>query len=290
MVKKNKILFVLLIFSVVGCVSENTLTKEPVVPTNTITIQLPTSTPTPTLIQPTSTPFLTPFPTLSRSQAFEKLYKSEFECNAPCWWGIIPGVSTWTETEQFVKQFTNRIYKPDNIIPRNKITKSIASDTYVWYVINPIPNTDYSPAIYFEVQNNIVSAIRLPSELVWYFFPIHKLFIEYGKPDRILVDASENNVHETKNYARVYVLYEDQNILTRYSFFGSNATNPLNLCLKDPFPEGDMYLWSSNNVLNFNFSSLKPLEQFSELDVESFHQRFIDKSNRCFEISKKAWE
>lgn len=288
MVKQNIILFALVIFSIVGCISENTITKEIFVPTATITSQPATS----THIKPTATLYLTPFPTLSWFQTFEKLYKSEFECNAPCWWGIIPGISTWTETEQFINQFDTSMYKYENIETNNKITKTISSDTYNWYVINPVPNTDYSASIRFEVQNNVVAGIKVGEELVWYFFPIYKLLEEYGEPNKVLIDIEESSsaIH---NFANVYVLYEDKRILANYSF--SKLKTNDNICLLDYYfenliSERQMVLWAPNTEINFDFSTLKPLEKVSEINVDTFYEKFKEEKNKCFEISKEALE
>lgn len=286
MVRKNIIIFFLLIFCVGGCVSDHTVVKEKFVPTATVASQL--STPTP--VKPTATLYLTPFPTLSWFQAFEKLYKSEFECNTPCLWGITPGISTWTETEQFVNQFHTSIYKFDSNIKNNKITKTISSDIYNWYVINPL-NTDYYASVDFEVQNNIVTGIKVDPELVWYLYPIDKLLEEYGEPNEILVEIDEAS-SATHNFADVYVLYE-KNILVNYSFSRLKENDSLNLCLLDYFfenliSEKQMILWAPNTELNFDFTILKPLEKVSEISIGAFYETFRE-GNKCFEISKETW-
>ncbi len=288
MVKKNIIIFLLLIFSIVGCVPENTVAKEIFLPTATITN--PPS--TPTLIKPTATLYLTPFPTLSWFQAFEKLYKSEFECNTPCWWGITPGISNWTETEHFINQFHTSMYKFDSNIKNNKITKTISSDIYNWYVINPVLNTDYYASVDFEVQNNIVTGIKVSPELVWYFYPIDKLLEEYGEPNNVLVEINKTS-SVTHNFADVYVLYEEEHILVDYSFSRLKANDSLNLCLLDYYfensiSEEQMILWAPNTELNFDFTTLKPLEKISEISIGAFYEKF-EEGNKCFEISKEAW-
>lgn len=278
---KKNVFSVLLILTIVGCVSENTLIKESVVSTNTITIHLPTLTLTPTLLQSTPTPYLTPFPTLSYIESIEKLYSPQVECDKPCLYGITPGVSTWTETQQFIQQFDGYM---GNVVDKTdeKIDKSVSYNIYAWYVNNPIPGTDYAPFIGLEVQNNVVSAIHIPDEFVWYFFPLHKLFEKYGKPDKILIDIEDA--------FRIYVLYEGKRIMTRYSFSVSDMMNPLNICLSGNYSECPMFLWASNTKWDLFSDSLKPLEDYSGLSVEDFYERFIDKSNRCFELSTNPWK
>lgn len=272
--KKYFFIFVLLIFVFVGCVPENEVLHENIA-TPTIIKIIPSS--TPTLIMPTPTIFLSPLPTLTEIESIKKIYGLGFECDKPCWWGIIPGVSTWTETKQFIEQFYG--YMGDIIDRTDKQgIKDESYSVYRWYLNNPIPGTDYAPFIGFEVQNNIVSAIHIPHEFVWQFFPVHKLFEKYGKPDKILMDIED--------LFRIYVLYEDKHIMTRYSFSITDTRKPLNICLSDNYPEGPMFLWAPNTKWNLTIDSWKPLEQFSELRVGDFYEKFIDKSNQCFELSK----
>ncbi len=280
----KKVFFsILLIFIFIGCVPKNVQVTENTA-TTTFTKVIPSS--TPTLIKPTPTIFLSPLPTLSASETVDKLYKSEFECDRPCWWGIIPGVSTWTETKQFIDQFSVIVYGVSET--NYKITKSEISDSYMWFVAIPDSGSDTTTAVFFEIQNNVVSAINIGAELVEFFYPPHKLLEEYGQPDQIFIGISEYYVFQETNYAQIYILYEDINILTSYFFYGSNLTNPLTICLDEENQASNLYLWSPNTELDFDFSKLKLLEQFSELNVESFYRRFIDRSNQCFEISKEA--
>ncbi|KXK15562.1 MAG: hypothetical protein UZ14_CFX002000583 [Chloroflexi bacterium OLB14] len=282
---KKLILFTLSIFLFVGCVQEKvTLTENVVIPT--VTKISPSS--TPRLIKPTPTIYLSPFSTLSALETYDKLYNSEFECDKPCWWGIIPGFSTWIETKQFIEQFSVYVYSVDKV--NNEITKSEVSDSYMWFVAIPDSGSDTTTAVFFVVQNNVVSAIKIGAELVEYFYPPHKILEEYGQPDQIFISNSEYSVFQETNYAQIYILYEDVNILTSYFFYGSNLTNPLNICLDEEHQAGNMYLWSPSTELDFDFSILKPLEQFSELNVETFYQTFIDDANKCFEVSKEAWD
>lgn len=282
--KKYFIVFVLVMFVFVGCVPENKIVIENTA-TPTATKITPSS--TPTLIKLIPTIYLSPLPILSASETVDKLYKSEFECDMPCWWGITPGVSTWTETKQFIDQFSVIVYGVSEM--NYKITKSEISDFYIWYVAIPNSKSDTTTAVSFEVQNNVVSAIEVRSELFNYFYPINKLLEEYGQPDKILINISEYSIGETENYAGIYILYDNKHFLIEYSFSGLNITNPLNMCL-DEYPNGSMFLWSPNTELDFDFSTLKPLEEFSELTTQTFYEKFKDKDNKCFEISKSAWE
>jgi hypothetical protein len=73
--------------------------------------RVPSLTPTKTDI-PTLTPYmapsLTPIPTLAGEYAKSKvayLLETNGNCSLPCWWGITPGRTTWSEAEHYMATF-----------------------------------------------------------------------------------------------------------------------------------------------------------------------------------------
>ncbi len=285
----------------IGCISKNTSGEESLVSTTTIpsSTLLPTetSTPTPTktlaptatFIIPTPTLSLTPLPTLSFYKTEYLLYEAENKCDMPCWWGIIPGVSTWTETKQYIERFDrSRSFGIEKVTdPRGLITKSSDSDIYQWYVW--IPNSDASTFILLEVQDNLVTAIRVTQDLFAKFFPIHKLFEVYGEPDKVLVYVSDYDKNNSIYNAFIYLVYEQKLILASYSYLGTETTNGVSLCVNQLSPLG-MTLWSSEVELNEDYSVYKPLDEFSALTPNTFYEQFKNKNHTCFEMSKDAWK
>ncbi|MFT3893686.1 MAG: hypothetical protein QM730_18815 [Anaerolineales bacterium] len=70
--------------------------------TSTSTLMIPTLTPTP---HPTLSATQTIVPTLSTDEALQQikeLYKDNGGCDLPCWWGIVPGETTWEQTKQLL--------------------------------------------------------------------------------------------------------------------------------------------------------------------------------------------
>jgi len=288
-------IFVIL-FILVGCGSGEISTEVPV--TQTVTEVIPSSTliptetqtsiPTATLIKPTPTLYLMPFPTLSIEQErikFYQFYNFINGCRLPCLWGITPGVTTWTEVKQFINQFNswNSIEKVEG-----SITKSSTFDIYAWYVKHPSSDADYAVPVFLEVQNNVISAIQIDGELASYLFPLHKLLDEYGQPEKILIKTSKQAENPLVYFADIYVVYEDKHILSTYEFIGSGKTNPVKLCLYN-VQLNPLILWANDKELNVDFSALKPLGEFSELNAETFYKKFRSKVNKCLSVSSDAW-
>jgi hypothetical protein len=300
-VKQRFFSFVLVLSLILsGCISKNTSGEESVVSTTTIpsSTLLPTetSTPTPTktlaptatFIIPTPTLSLTPLPTLSFYKTEYLLYEAGNKCDMPCWWGIIPGLSKWPKTKQFIESLDpSRSFSIEKINPTTFITKSTQSEMYKWYVW--LPNSDSSTAINLEVQNNLVTAIRVNQDLFTLFLPVHKFLELSGKPDKVLVHISDYDKTNSIYDATLYLVYEQKHILASYVYWGTETTNAVNLCLQHLSPQ-DMYLWSSGVELNKDYSNFKPLDEFSELNPNTFYERFKNKNHQCFEMSKDAWK
>lgn len=283
-------LFLILVGCSIGYMPTEVLDSSPptVILSSTL---LPTMTPvsTTTITPHIALPPLTPLPTLSREQTFSHLFMSENACDVPCWWGIIPGVSTWRETEQYIEQFSDLSFGVYKVGVQKHLTSASLSETYVWYVGNPVPNTDSSTTIYLEVKNNIVTALEIGPELVWNFFPIYKLLETYGQPDEVFLGVNEFDIIPPTYYARIYLFYEDKHLLTSYGFSGLGPINPQKICLYE-YGEGYLFLWSDDAALDFDFSKLKPLGNFSGLSPEIFYESFKDDGNKCIEITEDAWK
>jgi hypothetical protein len=84
-------------------------------------------------------------------------------------------------------------------------------------------------------------------------------------------------------------VYEQKHIVASYVFWGSEMNNTVNLCLQQLSPQ-DMYLWSSGVEISTDLSALKPVDEFSVLDPNSFYETFKSKNHQCFEMSKNAWK
>jgi len=306
MVKLKSISFVLLILLIlIGCVSENTpkenlavstatISSSTLLPTETIPSSTLLSTETLTLIPtetkvPTPTLYLTPLPTLSFYKTAYQMYEANNICSLPCWWGITPGVSTWTEAQQYIDHFNPShsfgVEKVTNF--RIPITKSTQSEMYRWYVW--LPDADTSATVYFEVENNVVIAIRVTQDLFTLFFPLHKFLERSDKPDKVLVYISDRDKNNGTYDATLYLVYEQKHVLVSYVFWGSETTEAINLCLQHLSPQ-EMHLWSSGVEISTDLSPLKPLDEFSDLNPNSFYERFKSKNHQCFEMSKNAWK
>jgi hypothetical protein len=137
-IKKRKTiagLFILLFICVTACTPAQPLVATPIeTPSLTASPITPTVTPSPiptATIEPTAT--FTQFPTLSPDQldtVIIRLLKPNLQCQLNCWWGIVPGQTTWQKAQQWLssegidthyfessfRSYSNSYVNPDRVI------------------------------------------------------------------------------------------------------------------------------------------------------------------------------
>jgi hypothetical protein len=144
--------------------------------------------------------------------------------------------------EQFIGQFYSFHYIDK---AEWSITKATTFDTYSWAVKNPNIGRDFALGVFMEVQNNVVTAILVDSQLSEILFPLHRLLDEYGEPDKIFLNAmkSDGNIHIY--YVDVLILYDAEYIFSGYRFYEytSTKTKSRRVCLYDGLVK-PLILWS----------------------------------------------
>jgi hypothetical protein len=221
---------ILLIMFLAGCSSNQPLSvttvpdAQPVsspVPTETILPAIQTITPTSALSPAfTSPPLLTPLPTLSPTDAEEKLrawIDGVFDCLLPCWGGITPGLTTWPEARQIIEQISGfaTINVSENMSCEfggcNGIAWSLYPNTLaegVFYAKLP-ENTIH--LIHINIQNegnaqklNLVRSIGLQEVFNWYGLPPTFLLI-------VETDQAENRFME------LILVYPERGSIIKYT-------------------------------------------------------------------------
>ena len=237
----KKVQAVILIFLLAGCSSNQpstttistippassplpVVTAIPATPTFT-----PTSAPSPVL---TSPPLLTPLPTLSPTEAEEKLrlwIAGVFDCLLPCWGGITPGVTTWPEARQVIEQVSGfaTVHVSENISCEFGGCNGIA-----WSLF---PNTLAEGVFYTKLPENKVHKIRIDIQNKGNAQKINLLrniglqeaFTWYGLPPIFLLTV-ETNQAEIR-FMKLVLVYPERQSIIRYTknteLVNGNVTN-----------------------------------------------------------------
>lgn len=287
--KPTSLIIPFLILGLFGssCASTNTPTPVENMPT-----VLPTK---PIILTPSPLPLTsqtesTPLPTLSSDGAREmvkELLENNAGCRLPCWWGIIPGKTRWTDARSFLESFALYVGETGGVRV-------------------PLP-TSYSDANYLEhgyfIRNGIVEYIRVFNFNLAPNYYLPKFLETYGVPEEIYIRTFAQEEMGIQNFT-VDLFYQNFGVLIEYSTgeplreIDDKLQNCLIKTMNSPF----IFLWSPD-VLKLSFQDAKqkflditnlpepkPLLEATGMNVDTFYETFKDPdTNGCLETPKELW-
>ena len=310
---------VFMLFSLVGCQQNNdvhppTFFPSAVYPKSTIT-SIPSQTATITAVptstvtaspRPTFTITLTPLPTIPKDKILAKLdqlYLYNNGCKLPCWWGITPGITTWSDARNFLMQFdaanSNEPNSVANTIEENHthpLSKDPSSFTRAIFTYFPSPgfNQPFGTAVEFEIQHGVVVAIKLSGDISTRMFILKKLYKEYGNPDRILIvprDCSQ------PCWADMFYMYDEEGFMSQ-SYAYINEINDVNasLCIFAG-NSGEITTWAQGisidlKVLNINNPKFVPIDQATQEQISELFTKSTNHNGQelCFDVPIDLWK
>ena len=266
------------------------------------------STPTPT-ITPTMTS--TSLPTLTEEERLtftQELFRTNAGCKLPCWWGVIPGVTTWSEVEAFLGYMgaISGIYALDD--------GSIYHGTGgfdVHSLEGVIANN-----IGFLEREGLIELINIRSEGYsnpaafqeqWALFSPQRVIEEYGVPSRVWLESNSGGP-VTKGRAAGYTLwifYDQLDFLILYNGYGKFEPT-LHFCPR--FENGEdirflkMYLQSPDNpnpieetagIIGLEidpYPNVQSIEEAAGISTTEFYTLFTQEEiPACFDTPRDIW-
>ena len=238
------------------------------------TSSLPTRKPTGTVPSwPTRTPLpsptitWTPIATLRADEALNILlgyYEDNGGCELPCWWGIIPGQTSWQEARAKLSPLGQE-YGPF-------IQKGIPRYDYSWPVPEEIAVTPNFP--YFEsglwVKNGLVSVISLNSHFIQrdFDYSLANLLKIFGVPEEIWVKIVTDTQYEP--LYEIDLFYPAKGLLLNATGNAKINESTISICPQEfqrgNFPPAIM-LFSPSEGYSFELLG----EITGQIDVENYH-------------------
>jgi hypothetical protein len=272
-------------------------------PTNYAIPETATQTPSPVVtsfatLLPTNTstslpPTWTPLPTLSTEEAqnlLNDLLDKNAGCRLPCFWGIIPGKTTWPEASNFLATFTSF-----------DIT-DISKDIRIIEPLIPFPIEKVGTIRhYYEFNKGVVDEINVYNADLAPALYLFNFLNTYGPPNEVWIRTQAIEEQGSQPF-EVALFYPDQGILMDYS--GGNLTtvgDDLRNCLGNDLDSPFILLWNSTEKLSFDQAIARllhepyddpflPLEEAAGMDVKTFYENFKDpKSTACLVTPKRLW-
>lgn len=277
-------------------------------PTSTMTPIPPTIAPLPSL---TATVTRTITPTLKatltdaeRDKMVRELLITNRGCRLPCWWGIHPGKTTWSEAEYFLRSIGVRI------LPEKQTE---GYDLYLiggieLNVVDRVAKINNSLVIYSK--DGMVKYIGLRGDgsldeigfqKAWERYSPQNIMRIYGKPSRILLNGNPFS-HSIEGYS-VWFFYDEQGFVIEYrglvqgksvyhicpSFDNGKDIYRIDILTQSeevPMPLDRIYL----ELYGKRFLVL-PLEKASGKSVEAYYREtMLSDKPACFDVPNEIWQ
>jgi hypothetical protein len=226
-------------------------------PTETLLVTSPIPTQAPTA---TSLSILTPtFDPDQRTERIERLLDDNAGCDLPCWWGIVPGETTWQEAENLLAPLAIHIqaaaYNPQTVI----YTASFSTPA------DPIGN-DYL------IQNYVVKDALI--ERLWVratkssYFSMGEVIGTYGPPGEVLVRTFRGQQEGVRPMYLVF-MYPDLAFAAIYAAnaFHTGVGDLVEACWEFG-PE--LFLWSPSEPLTFHDLATPNIGQIPSDEVQLY--------------------
>ena len=250
-------------------------------PTTTYTVR-PTYTRTPVL--PTNVPVWiewTPRAELSIDQAKEKVAEMMLtgtDCKLPCWWGIEPGKTRFTDAVDRIAPMA------DSITVKDPQTGSPVLADLVFPVSEDISSSS-DLRQHYVVWKDIIREMEVQPGNVG-IYTLEKILQNYGAPQEILFDGL---IEGSRNYFNIYFYYPKKGILS--SFYLSDASikgDAFQICPRK-IPASLLILWEPPALTSFkdfvehttsifeqhNNPYLFSVKEVTGLDTEEFTRRVL---------------
>jgi hypothetical protein len=317
MKKTQSIILVLATFLIVNCSPQLTVdsvaataTSQPAV-TMTPDIkpsETATSTVTPTNA-PTISPIITwtPLPTLSAQEKHAKiqeLLETNNGCKLPCWWGLVPGKTTWSEAIHF-------------LTPTIAEVKELGGNKEVYYEIDDASEQE---RLMFDVSgNDRVDWISTYQPETFYTYQLHQVLTLLGHPEQVYISArSTGGDFETEFPPAILVLdYTQIGVWASYGYLPARSGENISICPQDFDKTTSVYElyrtvggrlelfdpsmenhWAAPMIEvigayvdnTWGPETISKLEDATNMTTESFYNTFIDPASKaCLETPANLW-
>lgn len=276
------------------------LTTTPVPNTPIPTIQLPTLSPTGIRLTSSATSTTTPLPTLTKEDSQKMildLINNNGGCRLPCWWGIIPGKTRWSEAETFLNHLGLNTH--GGRIVDGELYHEVQAIDFINHVI-------FNQNSYFEADS-LVSRIEIESQgnydpvyfrEAWAQYSPDEIVMDYGSPSRVFLQTySQTYVGKPVSSIPFFLtlIYDNSGFYIQY--IGQVAYEPTYLIcprFSDAQTTIDwigFFLFRSGVKIAFNIKSepgILPVEKALGLTSDQFAEQLVN-SRKCYTTPRNIW-
>ncbi|HNE03890.1 MAG TPA: hypothetical protein PLT08_05200 [Anaerolineales bacterium] len=295
-----------------SCVQAGEDTKIPSLPAS-ITV---TSTKVPTAL-PTDTPtFISTLPIEQAQANLLELLSNNASCRLPCFLGITPGKTTYTEARNILYPFSSisisMNLSGDNNADSAWLTydegdiRTFAELSYFYNNKGTVNSLMFKAGEYKEtaesrspVYNSKIFGNRL------HLYMLSGILSEFGKPTSVVIHTSGEQITGSGGFD-ILLLYPNEGIFAHYTTqmetTGTNARGcPANAQVELHLsPSGNIEAFTkslSETTLGGMFEGLeifdnpswKSIEKVTTMSLDQFHETFYLPTDKCIETPLKEW-
>lgn len=242
--------------------------------------------------RPQVLPTPSPYPRLEEKQARERiteLFKTNGGCRFPCWWGIVPGKTSWQEA--------NAILEP--LVPNSSVMRYLDDDGVRLYVDGSYGGRGFgTDVMIYGNQYTPVTEIKTIDIQPEYLsnLTLSKIFKSYGMPGGIYIrNPYHVNSSGVDNFD-LYIHYPSDGFAVRYVYKGYTPFTTIQVCgLDQPafadFDVGELSVASDIRKVSaiadwyWDDELIKPLDVQTTWTIETFYKAIVspDGQTVCIE-------
>lgn len=311
----------LLILTLVAC-GPATVVTPTVTPSSSSTLAPPTATSTVTLM-PTNIPTLiptptwTPLPTLSvqeKHAKIQELLETNNGCKLPCWWGIIPGKTPWSEALHFLTPLMTEVGQGGSTTFYENGKEHYVTNFDILYEINGISERG---RLLFSVQDDLVIGVGIYPPSTQDNYQLHQVLSFLGIPDQVYISARSRPEPPAPNEVPPAILvldYSHSGVWAAYGYLPDRVGENISICPQDfgkrksKFEEllgnigGRLVLFDPTmeyprrvsieeyTSMVSGYESVSKLDDTTNMTIETFYNTFINPApNVCLETPANLW-
>lgn len=268
----------------VVAIKVETTSTSVVAPTASSPIAVETVMPLPTSLTPTEVAVtLTPLPTLAADElesAVGELIANPMNCDEPCWWGAIPGITSLDEIKHAVSPYNFDIY--ESVVDEQLTILRLG----IGYIEE---RNDFEIRIGYGFSNSILTTVSAYSPSVF------EVLARYGQPDEVWLATG---ITPLPIPVRLNLVYYQEGMAFGYVVDGVIENHMFKGCFTAE-KAGRLRLIASNSATSYkDFPTIFEddrryllLEEDTSLTMEDFMQRFSDPTQpQCIETPVELWE
>lgn len=252
-------------------------------------------------------PTFPPVPTLGSEQAQVRildLLSSNGGCNLPCWWGFVPGQSTWQSIRSFYASIGKTLekYHSDggSYVVNTDILDHDTQSSQVYFPDHDIVDLIVVRAATLRDNSIVYADPQFVQDFKQYLLP--QLLNSHGVPTQSLLETFAEAPGGPPFPFRLLVIYWQQGILVEYEGRNEIIGEDIQICpLQSTI---DMWLWPPereykwSDIVRFAVGDLvpgatsgyRPLEETTGMSLEQFHEVFSKADvSTCFTTPVAFW-